>query len=145
MGKFDKAKRKTTAKPKKKWWIINTKRYSYYIWALPFIPFIELSDKIKDRKYRRLRWDTRTATKVLDIILPQILEWVEEDKAFYYSMEWNFHGYTKFVPRRLRKWVLKYRYDLHQYVKNGYENADYIKTIEKDNYDEIWVKFVEKY
>jgi hypothetical protein len=68
MGTFDKAKAKTTAKPKKKWWIINTNRYSYYIWALPFIPFIELSDKIKEYRSKRRVWNKEKATKILMLI-----------------------------------------------------------------------------
>ena len=87
MALFDKAK--TPAKPRKKWWILHTKNYSYYIWALPILPFVLLADYIKDRNYKRLVWDETIATKVLDKVLPQILEWVEEDNAFYYSMEWS--------------------------------------------------------
>lgn len=142
MALFDKAK--TPAKPRKKWWILHTKNYSYYIWALPIIPFVLLVDYIKNRHYKRLVWDETIATKVLDKVLPQILEWVEEDNAFYYSMEWSTSSLWRRAPRKYRKWADKFTVKLQDFIAIGYENADYIKTIETDNYGECWVKFVEK-
>lgn len=142
MAHFDKAK--NPAKPRKKWWILHTKNYSYYIWALPILPFVLLADYIKDRNYKRLVWDETIATKVLDKVLPQLVEWVEEDNAFYYSMEWSTSALWRRAPRKYRKWADKFAVKLQNFVAIGYENADYIKTTEKDNYGECWVKFVEK-
>jgi hypothetical protein len=144
MKTFDKAKQ--TSKPRKKWWIIHRKKYSYYIWALPLIPFIELADYIEEKAYAKRVWNTTTATKVLDKVLPKVLEWVEDDKAFYYNMEWGYSQLWRKAPLKYRKWARKFQYDLHKFVETGYENAQYTKTVDKGEYyyDDTWVKFEEK-
>ena len=93
---FDKAK-ETKKKSNKKWYIINGKKYSYYIWALPLLPFVVLHDALEERA----------------------------DK------------------RRDRKWARKWEYDLRDFIKDGYENENYSKSVEKDYYD-TWVKFEER-
>lgn len=142
MANFDKAKE--TKKAKKQWWIIHTHNYSVYIWALPILPFVLLSDYIKEQNSKKRVWDEQIATKVLDKVLPKLLEWVEEDNAFYYSMEWGQSALWRNAPRKYRKWAYKFSYRLQKFIQEGYENTDYIKTVEQDNYYEIWVKFVEK-
>lgn len=144
MKTFDKAKQ--TSKPRKKWWIIRTKDYDYYIWALPLIPFVELADYIEKKAYAKRVWDTATATKVLDKVLPKVLEWVEEEKAFYYNMTWGYSRLWHKAPLKYRKWARKFQYDLHKYVESGYENPQYVKTVDKSEYyyDDTWVKFEEK-
>jgi hypothetical protein len=141
MAQFDKAK--VEKKSNRKWYIIYGKQYSYYIWALPIIPIVVLCDKIKDYNQKRRVWSEEKATKVLDYVLPQVLEWVEEDNAFYYNMEWGASALWRKARRRDRKWAYKFDYRLHNFIKDGYENAEYIKTIEKDYY-ETWIKFVER-
>jgi hypothetical protein len=79
--------------------------------------------------------------------LPKKLEWVEEDKAYYYCMDWSWWSLGRTAPIGHRKWANKFFADLHQFVAEGYENPDYIKIVEKTGsayYDETWVKFVEK-
>ena len=143
MANFDKAK--TPKKTTKKWWILHTKNYSYYIWALPIIPFVLLVDYIKDRNYKRLVWDETIATKVLDKVLPQVLEWVEEDNAFYYCcMGCGTSCLWRRAPRRYRKWAHKFAYQLQKFIETNYQNIEYIKTVEQDSYGELWVKFIEK-
>lgn len=143
MAQFDKAKA-VEKKYRRKWYEIQGKKYTYYIWALPILPLVLLADKIKDYRYNRRVWSAEKATKVLDYVLPQVLEWVEDDKAFYYSMEWGHSQLWRKARRRDRKWAYKFAYQLHKFIQNGYENAEYIKTVEQDNYYETWVKFVEK-
>ena len=141
MAKFDKAKKEK--KNKRKWYIINGKKYSYYIWALPIIPFVLLVDKIQEEASKRRVWSEKRATKILDYVLPQVLEWVEEDNAFYYCMQWGVSSLWRKARRRDRKWAFKFDWRLHNFIKDGYENAEYTKSIDKD-YDDTWVKFVEK-
>jgi hypothetical protein len=141
MASFNKAKE--IKKAKKQWWIIHTQKYSFYIWALPILPIVLLSDYIKEYNSKKRVWSEETATKVLDKVLPQILEWVEEDNAFYYCMSWGTSPLYRKAPRKYRKWADKFEYQLQRFIKEGYENADYVKTVEKDYYD-TWVKFVEK-
>ena len=144
MNSFDKAKQKT--KPHKKWWIINTEKYSYYIWALPIIPIVMLVDFIKEKTYIKRVWNTNKATKVLDKVLPKVLNWSEEDNAFYYNMDWGYSQLWRLAPLKYRKWARKFQRELHKFIENGYENSLYIKSIEKKEYydDDTWIKFTEK-
>lgn len=148
MKSFDAAKKRQlkSRTPRKKWWIIETKRYRYYIWAAPLIPFVELANTIKARAYKKMKWDESTATKVLDKVLPKELEWVEEDNAFYFNMDWNFRFLWLKAPIRYRKWANKFAYELHEFIEKGYENPLYTKTVNKEDgysYD-VWVRFEEK-
>ena len=58
-------------------------------------------------------------------------------------MSWGSSSLYRKAPRKYREWADKFEYRLQQFIKEGYENVDYVKTIEKDYYD-TWVKFVEK-
>lgn len=140
MKKFDYAQRKFN---RKKWWIIPIKNYNFYIWALPFVPFVLMVDKFNDWRYYRLVWNEATAKKILDHVLPYYLEWVEEDNAYYYCMEW-FPNFKRHAPLFYKKWASKFNYGITEYLKNIYEHEDYIKTIESDRYDTCWIKFEKK-
>lgn len=138
---FDKAKE--TKSNKKPWYIINGKRYSYYIWALPLVPFVTLYEKIDDWADSRRVWSAERATKVLNHVLPKVLEWVEEDKAYYYCMEWGTSNLWRGAKRIDRKWTHKHEYKLREFIREGYENEHYNKSVEQDYY-ETWVKFEER-
>ena len=142
MKAFDKAK-VPKKKNKKKWWIVHTKRNSYHIIALPLIPFCELYDKARDYASSRRVWSDTKAVTVLNAVLPHLLEWSEEDQAFYYCMDWGESALWKFAPRRYRKWTRKFKYKLHQFILDKYEHPQYKKIIENECY-ECWVKFIEK-
>lgn len=113
--------------------------YNYLRWyEIPFVPFMLLSDW----RYNRMEWSDEKATKVLDAILPNELEWVPEDNAFYYCMDWDAYGLINKAPFYYKKWVRKFCYKLHQFIAEEYQNADYNKTVIDDC--EQWVKFEEK-
>lgn len=138
---FDKAKEIKTNK--KRWYVINGKRYSYYIWALPLLPFVIVYDVLSQQADKRRVWNTERATKVLNHVLPKVVEWVEEDKAYYYCMNWGTGNLWRKAKRIDRKWARKYEHKLRDFIKEGYENEHYSKSVEKDYYD-TWVKFMEK-
>ena len=138
---FDKAKE--TKSNKKRWYVINGKRYSYYIWALPLVPFVILCDALSQKANERRVWSAERATKVLNHVLPKMLEWVEEDNAYYYCMDWGTSGLWEKAKRIDRKWARKWRYQLRDFIKEGYENENYSKSVEEDYY-ETWVKFEER-
>ena len=133
-----------TIKRKCKPLLINTKHNSYYWWAAPLIPFVELYCYIEEKMYERRKWSEEKATKVLNKVLPKILEYVEEDNAFYYCMDWSPCSLYRKAPCYYYKWAEKFSYKLQRFIRDGYENEDYVKTIENDGYD-VWVKFSEKY
>ena len=138
---FDKAKE--TKSNKKPWYIIHGKRYSYCFWALPLVPFVTLYDVMSQRADKRRVWSEERATKVLNHVLPRVLEWVEEDKAYYYCMDWGTSNLWRSAKRIDRKWAQKWQYQLHKFIKEGYENNNYTKSVENDYYD-TWVKFEER-
>lgn len=138
---FDEAKKPKTNK--KRWYVINGKRYSYYIWALPLVPFVTLYDVMSQRADKRRVWSEERATKVLNHVLPKVLEWIEEDKAYYYNMDWGTSKLWRCAKRIDRKWARKYEYKLWHFIQEGYENEHYSKSVEKDCYD-TWVKFEER-
>lgn len=139
MKSFEYAKTKKN-KPKKKWYVIHGKKYSFYIWALPLVPFVMAYDKIAEWAYNRRVWNEQTARDILNRVLPYVLEWVEEDNAYYYCMDWGYSSIWRKAPFTKRKWAKKFDYKLHHFVKEGYEHPNYAKTIENDGY-ETWVKF----
>lgn len=129
---------------------VNILGYRLYVWAIPLLPIlypifltIKISNKIEVKLYNRRKWTDEKATKALDAILPHILEWVEEDNAYYFCSDWSINIFCHNSPRRYRKWVQKYKYRLAAYLISSYQKAGYIKTIEKDSFD-TWVKFVKE-
>ena len=141
MAKFDIAKNKN--EKKKINWRVNIGDYQVVFWALPIFPIFYGIEKFKDWNYNRMEWNEKRADRVLDTILPKVLDWVEEDNAFYFSLEWGNGIYWRRANRVDRKWAKKFCYKLKSYLEDEYENADYIKTVERDFY-ETWIKFVEK-
>ena len=136
MKDFEKAKIKKQKRSPRRF---NIAGYDYLLWyEIPFVPFMLLSDW----QYNRMKWDEKKATKVLNKILPAKLEWVPEDNAFYYCMDYEPNGLVNKAPFYYKRWVGKFRYELHQFVAKGYQNADYNKTI-IDDYGQ-WVKFEER-
>ena len=140
MADFNKAKRTNNGK---KWYVVNTKNYQVYFWALPLLPIVIMIDKFKNWQYERRTWNDEKAKKVLDKILPKVLDYVEEEDAFYYCMCWTEWGLVDNAPLIHREWVKKFKYDLHQFILKSYENKDYDKTLVRE-YDETWIKFTEK-
>ena len=136
MKDFEKAKiKKQYHSPRR----FNIAGYDNVFWyEIPFVPLRILSDW----RYRCMKWDEKKATKVLDKILPMNLEWVPEDNAFYYCMDWDACGLISKTPFYYKKWVKKFYYKLHQFIAEGYQNEDYNKTV-IDDYDQ-WVKFEER-
>ena len=137
MKDFEKAKKQKQKRSPRRF---NIAGYNDVFWyEIPLVPLRVLSDW----RYERMKWDEKKATKILDKILPMKLEWVPEDNAFYYCMEWNAaYGLISKAPFYYKKWVKKFYYKLHQFIAEGYQNADYNKTV-IDDYDQ-WVKFEER-
>lgn len=124
---------------------IKTKYHTYYWWAAPLIPFCEFYDWADRKMDARQKWDEEKASLLLNkYILPHYLEWVEEEKAFYYAWRWTpEYSYERLCPKRYRRWLRKHGYRVQQYLREGYENPDYIKTRIVEYGDE-WIKFEER-
>ena len=139
--KFQKKVEKKTRKPL----TIKTKYHEYFWWAAPLIPFVEFYDWADRKLDEATKWDEKKAEFLLNkYILPNRLEYIEEENAYYYAVlfnpEWNYHRYC---PRRYHRWLRKFGWKVQQYLIEKYENPDYIKT-ELREYDDHWVKFEER-
>lgn len=111
--------------------------------ACPIRPIYKLAVYTENKIDNRRKWSGEKAQKVLNKILPKVLDYVEEDNAFYYCMSWSEWGLVDNAPLVYYKWVKKFKYNLHDFIRNKYKNEDYEKTIENDGYGE-WIKFTEK-
>lgn len=122
---------------------IKTTNYNIPVWALPIAPFIIAYDKISKWANDRRVWDEEKARKVLDRALPYVLEYVAEDDAYWYCMEWSEWRLADHAPLGLKKWAKKFFHNLHFYLEENYENPNYTKTIERDDW-QVWLKFEKK-
>lgn len=107
------------------------------------IDFGKYYQKISDLKNNRMEWDKEKTIKILDKVFPNIVEWIEEKKAYYYSMEY-FVSFIYKVPKKYRNYVKHFIFQIKRFMLEEYENENYIKTIEKDSYGTTWIKFIEK-
>lgn len=134
---FEKAKNK----PKKPWYMVNTKNYQIPFWVLPIVPIVISISKLSDWFYDRIKWDERKATKVLNHVLPKILDYDEDEDAYYYCMDWGTYNLRHKAPLRYRRFVYKYDFKLHSFIKDGYMAKGYTKSVIKNYCDDEWVEF----
>ena len=124
MTKFDKARQNNKKRVNLR---VKIGKYDVIFWALPIFPIFLAVEKIKDWHDNSLVWNEEKATKVLDKVLPKVLEWVEENDAYYYCMDWgNSHMYTK-APLLHKAWARKFSSRLQSYIRDGYENKKIYK------------------
>nr|DAG87220.1 MAG TPA: hypothetical protein [Herelleviridae sp.] len=131
---------KTKNKPKKPWYMVNTKNYQIPLWALPIAPIVIGVSKLSDWFYDHIKWDERKATKVLNHVLPKILDYDKDEDAYYYCMDWGTYILWHEAPLRYRRFVYKYEFKLHSFIKDKYMAKGYCKSIINDDYEE-WVEF----
>ena len=128
MKNFEKAKIKKQYRSLRRF---NIAGYNDVFWyEIPFLPLRILSDW----RYERMKWDEKKATKVLDKILPMNLEWVPEDNAFYYCMDWDACGLISKTPFYYKKRDNLFRLPLQgrevYKLSNEENNKVFIKSIE---------------
>lgn len=133
---FEKAKHK----PKKPWYMVNTKNYQIPFWVLPIAPIVIGIAKLGDWFYDRIKWDERKATKVLNHVLPKILDYDKDEDAYYYCMGWEAYNLWHKAPLRYRCFAYRYDFKLRSFIKDGYMAKGYCKSVANDGYDE-WVEF----
>ena len=134
MKGFEYAKKKNANRNKKRWWVVNSGRYEVYLWALPLYPLFLLSEKIKDWQYEHLVFTEERANKVLDQVLPKILDYDEEAKEYYCFYEWGTSAFWRKANIFNKKWAKKFSYKLREHLVNNYEHPKYIKRIEYPGY-----------
>lgn len=126
MKNFEYAKDREKKKYKKPWYLINTKKYSFYIWSAPLVPIGMLIEKYKEWAYNRLQWDANTAKKVLDYTLPYVLEYAQEDNYYYYD---RVICLSDRAPRKYKAWTGKFGNKLKTYLANEYQKEGYKKIV----------------
>lgn len=136
---FDYAKKKK----KKSSFIFRHGEWECFILLVPLIPIVAFIEKLQERYYNSLSWSEEKATKVLNKILPKILDYDDESKEYSYCMDWNNWITVNHAPVYLRKWTQKFIIPLQDFLWDNYENPYYNKATENDGY-ERWVIFIEK-
>lgn len=142
---FDKARQKN--RPKRKEFKVRYKFFGTEFYINPFLIPVAIvvgtAEYIDNKYYESLEWSDEKATKLLNRTLPYVLEWVEENNAYYYCMNWGSGYFNKKAPFGYRRWGVKFYSDIIDFIRDGYENPNYCKTIEKDEWGDTWVKFEE--
>lgn len=133
---FEKAKNKS----KKPWYMVNTKNYQIPPWVLPIAPFVIGISKLSDWFYDHIKWDERKAVKVLNHVLPKILDYDKDEDAYYYCMSWGTYNLWHKAPLRYRCFAYKYDFKLPPFIKDKYMAKGYCKSIINNGYEE-WVEF----
>lgn len=143
MKSFEYAKYKNDKKsfsvPSIKW-----KDNTIPFYVLPIAPFIIMNDKFKNWSYDRLKWSEEKAKTVLNYFLPYELEYIEEDKCYYFDTGWDYTAKNRIasrVPFYLKKWTRKFRYEILHYLEDKYENSEFTKTFIKDFFGNTVIKF----
>ena len=144
MKDFEYAKKKNANKNKKKWYIVKCGKDMVYLWGLPLYPLYLLSEKISNWQYNRLCWTDEHANRVLDQILPKILDYDEEAKEYYFYYAWGTSPFWRKANIFNKKWAKKFSYKLREHLIGGYEHPKYTKIIKYSDYDSTEIIFKEK-
>lgn len=127
MSKVKFKKPSTRKKSNRRFGHIRTKNYDCFFLLFPLIPIVMLLNWIDTRYYKSLKWSNRTADKVLNRFLPKMAEYNKKTDYFYYNTGWySYHA----VPFGYRNWYRKFKYELDDYLINGYHPEGYTKTVE---------------
>lgn len=131
----------------KKWYKIRWKKYEFIFCFFPIVLMFHIADIIYNKiwllRYHNAKWNDEKAHKILDYMLPNLLEY-EEEVGYYLEPEWVNFGIRHNIPRRYRFWSKKFNGNLVVYLCESYEKDGYEKYIKKDNYD-TWIIFKEKH
>lgn len=136
---LEKAKNRSH-KSQKPWYMISTKNYQIPFWVLPITPIVIGISKLSDWAYECIKWDEHKATKVLNHVLPKILDYDEDEDAYYYCMDWGTYNLWHKASLRYRCFAYKYDFKIHSFIKDKYMVKGYAKSVINDGYDE-WVEF----
>ena len=136
---FKKAKNRSH-KSQKPWYMVSTKNYQIPFWVLPIAPIVFGISKFSDWAYECIKWDEHKATKVLNHVLPQILDYDKDEDAYCYCMDWGTYSLWHKAPLRYRFFAYKYEFKLPSFIKDKYMVKGYVKSVINDGYDE-WVEF----
>lgn len=133
---FEKARNK----PTKPWYMVKIKHYQIPFWALPVAPFVIGFGKLNDWLFDRIQWDEDKAIKVLNHVLPQILDYDKVEDAYYYCMDWGTSNLWHKAPLRYRCFAYKYALKLRKFIRDKYMIKCCYKSVIVD-WDQEWVKF----
>ena len=151
--RFNKAQRKESNRLRK-WWRNN----NYKVWRVLlfwiWIPCLCLQ-KIKDKRYKSLRYSDMTTKKYLDKLMPSLVVEYEDspDVILFYKSTDNYGGiklpwdlWSNFVKKKSRRaynYFRRFDDDVKNYIFNAYEIDGYSK-ININNWAD-WDKAVEKF
>lgn len=129
---FEYAKRKEEKYNKKERFKFKHGRWNCYYFLVPLIPIAVAYEKINKFYNNKLAWSDKKATKILNSILPKILWYNSENDTYSYEAGYWSWVFTKNAPLGYKSWTKKYGKQLEDYLKDGYENPLYNKSIEDE-------------
>ena len=137
---FDRAFANKPKKNRKPWYIINIKNYSYYIWALPIIPFYWIYEKISDAIEKSRVWDAKRAERIIARVFPLVAEVDKEAGTLTRCFRtWHFGDTWKYECKAIdKKFAKKFDHQITQYLKDTFEMEGYTKIIEDDDCSSEW-------
>ena len=133
---FEKAKNK----PTKPWYVVKTKKYQFPFWVSPIVPFVIGISALNDWLYDYIKWDEGKATKVLNHVLPKILDYDKDENVYCYCMSWGTYSLWKKAPLRYRLFAHKYDFKLQEFIRDKYMVKGYCKSVMTD-WGQEWVEF----
>ena len=125
--------------------LISWQDYSFYFFLFPLVFCYWIKDNIYNKYRTSSRWDVTKADKILNRIIPKVVDKDEETNNFYYCMDWDnkqlFLKNSRFIDK---VWIKTYYYSLLYYLRNTYCPENYIKIIDADNNCIIFTKTIDK-
>ena len=125
--------------------LVSWQGYSFYFFLFPLAFCCWVKDNIYEKYRKFLRWDVTKADKILNRIIPKVVDRDEETDSFYYCLDWNnellFLKNSRFIDKA---WIKTYYYSLLYYLINTYCPENYIKIINADNNCIIFTKTIDK-
>lgn len=132
--------KKARSKPKKPWYMVNTKNYQFPFWVTPLVPFVIGLSKLNDWLYDNIKWSEGKATKLLSHVLPKVVDYDKDENAYYYCMAWGTNMLWHKAPLRYKRFAKKYHQNLRSFIKEKYMAKGYVKSVINNGYEE-WVEF----
>lgn len=138
MKDFTYAKRKS--QPRKPWYIVKIGTRNIYLWSLPLLPFDIFYNKIYDYRWKRNEWSEKKAAKVLDCVLPYVLEYDEKHDVYYHNMNWHMKNtFKRHAPLGTKTFVVKHYYEISNYLVNEYQKDGYEKRFYTEDGEVIFI------
>lgn len=116
-----------------RWWDKNAEKVCRVVFFPLWIAMV-IYDKIDNKLYKQTEWSEERAKEIFDYYLPQVMEWNEPEKHFWFydnGAGWSLAYAKKHLRRKDRrfwkKWSGFFGGEMRNYLINKYELDGFIK------------------